>query len=101
MTEPSKPPRSSLFPSKRSRRVLAIAMLASGAAGLGIAALLVNIFQHKQEAKNPYLRFVAVTQETTDPEAWRPNWQRQYDGYRRTVEATKTNFGGGDVNPVQ
>jgi nitrite reductase (cytochrome c-552) len=78
-----------------------MAMLLSAAVALGIAALLVNIFQRKQEAKNPYLRFVAVTQDTTDPEAWRPNWQRQYDGYRRTVEATKTNFGGGDVNPAQ
>jgi nitrite reductase (cytochrome c-552) len=42
-----------------------------------------------------------VTPDTTDPEAWRKNWPRQYDGYRRTVEATRTNFGGGDVNPQQ
>jgi nitrite reductase (cytochrome c-552) len=87
--------------SKRPKLVLVAIVLLSAAAALGIAALLVNIFQHKQEAKNPYLRFVEVTADTTDPEAWRKNWPRQYDGYRRTVEATKTNFGGGDVNPSQ
>ncbi len=67
----------------------------------GLTALLVSIFQHKQEARNPYVRFVAVTRETTSAEAWRKNWPRQYDGYQRTVEATKTNFGGGDADPKQ
>jgi len=95
------PRRGSWLPSPRRRLVLALSFLVAAAAALGITALLVNIFQHKQEAKNPYLRFVAVTPDTTDPEAWRKNWPRQYDGYRRTVEATKTNFGGGDVNPAQ
>jgi nitrite reductase (cytochrome c-552) len=32
-----------------------------------IAALLMNIYQRKQEAKNPYLKIVEVTEETTDP----------------------------------
>jgi len=48
-------------------------LLVGAAAAFGITALLINIFQHKQEAKNPYLRFVAVTPDTTDPEAWRKN----------------------------
>jgi nitrite reductase (cytochrome c-552) len=99
-SEPAPKP-SSWTPSPRTRRVLIGVLLVAAGASLGIAALLVNIFQHKQEAKNPYLRFVAVTPDTTNPEAWRKNWPRQYDGYRRTVEATKTNFGGGDVNPLQ
>jgi nitrite reductase (cytochrome c-552) len=85
----------------RTRRLLALSAVIAAALGCGITALLVNIFQHKQEAKNPYLRFVEVTPDTTDPEAWRKNWPRQYDGYRRTAQATRTNFGGGDVNPAQ
>ena len=40
----------------------------------GAAALLTNIFQHKQEAKNPYLRLVEVNEETTDPAPWGMNW---------------------------
>lgn len=77
--------------------VLVVVTLLAG----GIAALLVNIFQRKQEAKNPYMRFVEVTRETTDPAPWGSNWPREYDGYKRTVEATRTNFGGGDAHPAQ
>jgi len=101
LTAQPNPPRSSWLPPARTRRRIAVTLLVAAVAAFGITALLVNIFQHKQEAKNPYLRFVAITPDTTDPEAWRKNWPRQYDGYRRTVEATRTNFGGGDVNPQQ
>jgi len=101
LTAKPDPSRSSASVARRNRIVFLLVMFAGAAAAIGITALLVNIFSHKQEAKNPYLRFVAVTPDTTDPEAWRKNWPRQYDGYRRTVEATKTNFGGGDVNPLQ
>lgn len=44
-----------------------------------VAALLVNIFQHKQEAKNPYLKLVDVTEDTTDPAVWGINWPREFD----------------------
>ena len=50
----------------------------------GLAALLVNIFQRKQEAKNPFVRLVDVDNNTSDPERWRMNWPREYDGYSRT-----------------
>jgi nitrite reductase (cytochrome c-552) len=59
-----------------------------------ISALLTNIFQRKQEAKNPYIRFVNVTEETTDPAAWGKNWPRQYDTYQKTAAQTKTKYGG-------
>src|SRR4051794_14194026 len=66
-----------------------------------VTALLVNIFERKQESKNPYLRVVDVTEDTTDPAIWGSNWPRQYDGYKQTVTASRTNFGGGDANPAQ
>ena len=44
---------------------VAVALLSAG-----VSALLVNIFTRKQEAKNPYLRFVEVSETTTDPEVW-------------------------------
>src|SRR4051812_47545 len=66
-----------------------------------VTALLVNIFERKQESKNPYLRVVDVTEDTTDPAVWGSNWPRQYDGYKQTVTASRTNFGGGDVHPAQ
>lgn len=67
----------------------------------GVAALLVNIFERKQEAKNPYLKLVEVTDETTDPQPWGVNFPRQYDGYLKTKEPTRTNFGGGEALPAE
>ena len=63
-----------------------------------IAGLLVNIFQRKQEAKNPYLRFVDVSNDTTDPAEWGKNWPREYDGYLRTVLSTRAKYGGGSAS---
>jgi nitrite reductase (cytochrome c-552) len=73
----------------------ALVVVAVGA-GL-LAGLLLNIFERKQEAKDPYLKLVHVTEETTDPQPWGANWPREYEQYRRTVEPSRTNFGGGDA----
>ncbi|MCS7033174.1 MAG: ammonia-forming cytochrome c nitrite reductase subunit c552 [Phycisphaerae bacterium] len=62
----------------------------------GIAYLLVNIFQRKQEARNPYLKLVNVDETTTDPRVWGTNWPRQFDSYSRTVDQTHTRYGGSD-----
>ena len=63
--------------------------VSAGAAAL-VTGLLMNIFQRKQEAKNTYVRLVNVTEETTDPAPWGMNWPREYDGYRRTAEVTRS-----------
>jgi nitrite reductase (cytochrome c-552) len=84
-------------PTARPKRAFLLVALTTAVVTLGVAALLVNIFTRKQEAKNPYLKFVNVTEDTTDPAEWGKNWPREYDGYKRTVEPSKTNFGGGDA----
>ncbi|MCC6424502.1 MAG: ammonia-forming cytochrome c nitrite reductase subunit c552 [Phycisphaerales bacterium] len=88
---------------KRRGRIIAFVMTVFITAALCVAitALLMNIFQHKQEAKNPYLRFVDVTEETTDPAEWGKNWPREYDSYLRTVDATRTRYGGSEAMPEQ
>ena len=63
-------------------------------AAAGVTALLVNIFERKSEARNPYVRVVEVTDDTTDPAKWAPNWPKQYDSYLLTAQATRTRFGG-------
>jgi nitrite reductase (cytochrome c-552) len=89
-------------PSKKRRTALFILIVAiTAAASALVTALLVNIFERKQEAKNPYLRVVDVTEDTVDPAVWAANWPRQYDGYKQTVTASRTNFGGGDAHPAQ
>jgi nitrite reductase (cytochrome c-552) len=67
--------------------------------GFAVVALLANIFQRKQEAKNPYLRLVEVNEETTDSVPWGMNWPRQLDGYQRTADVTRTEYGGSEALP--
>ncbi len=86
-------------PYKRSRIMFVVTALVTAALTFGIAALLANIFNHKQEEKNPYLRFVDVNELTTDPAQWGKNWPREYDGYLRTVDVTSTKFGGSESAP--
>ena len=75
---------------------VSILVVVAVVAGL-LAGLLLNIFQRKQEAKNPFLKLVNVTEETTDPAPWGVNWPREFEQYQRTVEPSRTNFGGGDA----
>ena len=66
-----------------------------------VAALLTNIFERKQEAKNPYVRLVEVSEGTVDAAPWGVNWSREYEGYRRTVDTTRTRFGGSEALPEE
>ncbi len=65
----------------------------------GLTALLLNIHQHKEEARNPFFRVVEITDETTDPEIWGKNFPLQYDGYKRTVDMIRTRYGGSEALP--
>ena len=84
------------------RRVLlaAVAIACAVVAAL-IAALLTNIIERKHEAKNPYVRLVDVTEDTVDSAPWGTNWSREYDSYRRTIDSTRTMFGGSESMPAQ
>jgi nitrite reductase (cytochrome c-552) len=59
-----------------------------------VTALLINIFERKSEARNPYVRLTEVTDDTTDPAKWGVNWPKQYGSYLLTAETTRTRFGG-------
>lgn len=59
-----------------------------------ITALLMNIFERKSEAQNPYVMLEQVTEDDTDPAKWGVNWPRQYDSYKLTAQSTRTRFGG-------
>jgi nitrite reductase (cytochrome c-552) len=78
-------------------------LLGLGVAGVVVAltALLVTIFAHKQEARNPYVRLVEVTEETTDPAPWGMNWPREYNAYKQTAEVSRTRFGGSEALPAE
>jgi nitrite reductase (cytochrome c-552) len=83
----------------RTFRFTAAVVIATAVATLGVAALLVNIFERKQEARNPFYRVVELTDATEDPAVWGKNFPLQYDGYRRTVDQVRTRFGGSEATP--
>src|SRR6185436_9835646 len=59
--------------------------------------VLVSIFQHKQEARNPFFKVVELTETTEDPAIWGKNFPLQYDDYRRTVDQERTRYGGSEA----
>ena len=87
----------------RSRRSGARALLLAAAAAavitVAVVALLVNIFERKQEGRNPFYRVVELTDDTEDPAIWGKNFPQQYDGYRRTVDQQRTRYGGSEAIP--
>lgn len=87
-------------PAKR-RRVLMLAglLVAAAAVTFGVVGLLVTIFEHRQEARTPFVRLVEVDEVSTDPVPWGANWPYQFDTYRRTVDVTETRYGGSSAMP--
>ncbi len=65
---------------------------------LGLA-LLVNIFQRKQEARNPFFRVVELNDDTVDPSIWGKNFPLQYDDYLKTIDQVRTRYGGSEAEP--
>jgi nitrite reductase (cytochrome c-552) len=77
----------------------AVVVLAAALAAAAVTALLVNIFERKQEARNPFFRVVELTDDTSDPAVWGKNFPLQYDGYLRTVDQQRTRYGGSEALP--
>ena len=88
-------------PPRRRRRWPLWAAIAGGAAlaTIALALLLTNIFQRKAEARNPFYRVVELNDTITDPAVWGRNFPLQYDAYRRTVDMSRTRYGGSEALP--
>jgi nitrite reductase (cytochrome c-552) len=66
---------------------------------IAISALLVNIFERKQEARDLFYRVVDLTDTTESPETWGKNFPMEYDDYLRTVDQIRTKYGGSEAMP--
>src|SRR5215212_2185965 len=86
-------------PKGRRLKLVVVASLVAALAAVAGVALLVNILQRKEEARNPFYRVVELTEETEDPEVWGKNFPFQYDGYKRTVDQVRTRYGGSEALP--
>jgi nitrite reductase (cytochrome c-552) len=78
------------------KRGLLIALVAGVFAlvAVGVAALLVNIAERKEQARHASVKLVEVTDDDVDAAKWGKNWPRELDGYKRTAEPTNTKYGG-------
>jgi len=79
--------------------VLGATLIVAALAAFGVTALLVNIFEHQQDARNPFFRVVELDDDTIDPEVWGQNFPLQYDSYLRTTDMKRTRFGGSEAVP--
>lgn len=79
-------------------RILGLAV-AAALATFAVLALLMNMVERRQEAREPYERVVAISDTTEDPAVWGRNFPHQYDTYLRTVDQTRTRFGGSEALP--
>jgi nitrite reductase (cytochrome c-552) len=83
----------------RANRLLLLTVVLAALVAAGVVALLVNIVQRKQEARNPFYRVVEITDDTEDPAVWGRNFPLQYDDYKRTVDQVRTRYGGSEAVP--
>jgi nitrite reductase (cytochrome c-552) len=77
-----------------NKRLLTITVVLSAIAALAATGLLVNIFEHRQEAKNPFFKTVELSDKIDDPAKWGTNFPMQYGLYLRTKQEAATKFGG-------
>jgi nitrite reductase (cytochrome c-552) len=59
--------------------------------------VLVTMFAHKQDARQPFVRVAEVNEISTDPEPWGRNWPHQFDGWKAT--AGDKFYGGASALP--
>src|SRR5215207_9148953 len=79
----------------------AVVLLAAAGATFGMTALLMNINQRKQEARETHFRVVDLDENTVDPAVWGQNFPRQYDGYLRTADNERSQYGGSEALPPE
>lgn len=79
---------------KRRAPMLAVVLIVVAFVTFGVTALLINIFEHRQESRRPFVRLVEVGEASSDPVPWGVNWPYQFDTYKRSVDATETQYGG-------
>ncbi|MCC6445141.1 MAG: ammonia-forming cytochrome c nitrite reductase subunit c552 [Armatimonadetes bacterium] len=62
-----------------------------------VAALLLNIFQRKQEGRDRFFNVVPIARFETDPQVWGHNFPEQYDGWKHTTDNYgRTRYGGSE-----
>ncbi|MEM8961471.1 MAG: ammonia-forming cytochrome c nitrite reductase subunit c552 [Acidobacteriota bacterium] len=80
-----------------STRLLVLVFLTAVIGTMLVTWVLVTMLGHKQEARQPFVRLVDVTEISTDAEPWGQNWPHQFDGWKAT--AGDKFYGGASAMP--
>src|ERR1043166_9591251 len=83
----------------RRRRIFFFIVGAAVIVTIIAVGLLMNIFERKQEARNPFYRVVELNDTIDDPAIWAKDFPMQYDLYMRTVDMQRTKYGGSEAMP--
>ncbi|ERK54262.1 nitrite reductase (cytochrome, ammonia-forming) [Propionibacterium acidifaciens F0233] len=79
--------------SRMNRTAMFIVFLVAGALIIiGIAALLMSIFNHKEEGKEQFTEVVALDETTIDPAVWGQNFPEEYESYMKTSDPDPGNY---------
>src|SRR5687767_4499691 len=96
------PPADPVPPAPRRRslgRLLPVIVALAAVTAVALAALLTNIMNRQEEARNPFYRVVDISDTTTDPAIWGRNFPQQYDDYLKTADQARTRYGGSEALP--
>lgn len=85
---------------RRTKLLIGVAILAVAAITAGVASLLINIFERRSEAQDPFVRVVELDDRTVDPEVWGQNFPTQFDLYKRTLVMDEGSHGGSEALPT-
>ena len=81
----------------RSTALVVGAFVVGAVLFVGVGALLVNIFSHKQEAQTTVVKVVDIEDGETDPAVWGQNFPREYSRFLMTEDDTvRTTYGGSE-----
>ena len=58
----------------KASKLVFVTAVAAALAAAGATALLVSVFERKQEARDPFFRVVELTDEIDDPAVWGKNF---------------------------
>jgi nitrite reductase (cytochrome c-552) len=84
-------------PRRGTARLLLLTFLVAAIGTALVSWVLVTMFTRKQEARNPYVRIVELSEISVDPEPWGLNWPHHFEGWKST--AGDKFYGGSSALP--
>jgi len=97
--QPEKAPQAARKPMSAKQMGILIAGLfvITAVGSVILASVLITMFEHKQDARSPYLRIVELDEISVDPALWAQNWPHHFDQYKQT--AGDDYYGGSSAMP--